>query len=179
MGTPISFAIPIPGYSVALGCSRLGVQPPPDQDPAQKSTRSQQRLHCHLLSPKASPRGTARAGGWLWGGGSGCPHNSSAAPRAPRSPQHCSGAGACRAETRCLQHNHTASGRGGGCWEEAPPARHGPAGIYRYWAGSTVSGTSRFPQFLPGDAAAPSPLGSLFLGVVTTLEPLGCLCPPA
>lgn len=170
-GTPASPAIPISGCSVAQGCSRLGVQPPPDEVPAQKATRSQQRLLRTFTAtscpPNRPPEGHPGAGGWFWGGGSGCPHNSAAAPRAPHCPQRCSGAAACGAQTRCLQHNRTAPGRGGGCWEEAPPATQGTAGIYRYWAGSSVSGPSQFPRFLPGEAAAPSPPGSRFLGAVT------------
>lgn len=170
-GTPASRAIPISGCSVAQGCSRLGVQPPLDEVPAQKATRSQQRLLRTFTAtscpPNRPPEGHPGAGGWFWGGGSGCPRYSAAAPRAPHCPQRCSGAAACGAQTRCLQHNRTAPGRGGGCWEEAPPATQGTAGIYRYWAGSSVSGPSQFPRFLPGEAVAPSPPGSRFLGAVT------------
>lgn len=159
VGPSTSCAIPISGRSVARGCSRLGALPPPDEAPAQKATRGCSGPALPPPVPRSrTPRDTPERGDGFGEGAVAVPTTLPLLPE-PRTPP--SPAGGCnprRTDTVSPAQPHRL-GRGGGCWEEAPPAPRGIAGIYRYWAGSTAPGPSQFPQFLP--------LGSRFLGAVT------------
>lgn len=160
---------------MARRCGRLGVQPPPDEVPAQKATRSQQRLLGTCIAtpcpPNRTPEGPPSAGGWLWGGGSGCPHNSAAAPQAPHSPS--SARGLKPAEDRHGVSSTTTRARGGegAAGKRLPP----PRGALPAFTGTGPAAPPRGPPSSPsssgGGAGAPSPPGPRLLGAVTAQCP--------
>lgn len=162
-GTPASRAIPISGCSVAQGCSRLGVQPPPDEVPAQKATRSQQRLLRTFTAtscpPNRPPEGHPGAGGWFWGGGSGCPHNSAAAPRAPHCPS--AARGLQPAEHRLGVSSTTALPRGGegAAGKRLPPPRRALPAFTGTGPAAPSRGLPSSPGSSPGRQRLPARRG--------------------